>query len=178
MLYRDIYICTRPISITFRLEGRASIDRSIQRVVEGEGRKEGREGGELFARARIRVTRPANRIYIGSMFRLIIVLIKTRRGGEWGEERSGCSFVGSVGWQTAQVGDRILGSINVMRPFVRWDAPKIHPSFRAFNYPTPLPRLTDIKTRTRPMIFVLMATLHPLINDFNRIDISEACIIG
>ena len=132
----------------------------------------------MFARARIRVTRPANRIYIGSMFRLIIVLIKTRRGGEWGEERSGCSFVGSVGWQTAQVGDRILGSINVMRPFVRRDAPKIHPSFRAFNYPTPLPRLTDIKTRTRPMIFVLMATLHPLINDFNRIDISEACIIG
>lgn len=152
-----------------------SIDRSKAEESGGGGRKEGREGGELFARARIRVTRPANRIYIGSMFRLIIVLIKTRRGGEWGEERSGCSF---VGWQTAQVGDRILGSINVMRPFVRRDAPKIHPSFRAFNYPTPLPRLTDIKTRTRPMIFVLMATLHPLINDFNRIDISEACIIG
>lgn len=93
-----------------------SIDRSKAEESGGGGRKEGREGGELFARARIRVTRPANRIYIGSMFRLIIVLIKTRRGGEWGEERSGCSFVGSVGWQTAQVGDRILGFINVMRP--------------------------------------------------------------
>lgn len=113
-----------------------SIDRSKAEESGGGGRKEGREGGELFARARIRVTRPANRIYIGSMFRLIIVLIKTRRGGEWGEERSGCSF---VGWQTAQVGDRILGSINVMRPFVRRDAPKIHPLFRAFNYPTPSP---------------------------------------
>lgn len=94
----------------------------------------------MFARARIRVTRPANRIYIGSMFRLIIVLIKTRRGGMTQEVGGGVDARSLARSQdgkrvAAQVGDRILGSINVMRPFVRRDAPKIHPSFRVFNYP-------------------------------------------
>lgn len=114
--------------------GGTSIDRSIDRS----------KGGELFARARIRVTRPANRIYIGSMFRLIIVLIKTRRGGMTQEVGGGVDARSLARSQdgkrvAAQVGDRILGSINVMRPFVRRDAPKIHPSFRVFNYPLLLP---------------------------------------